>query len=324
MEDDVDLKYRNKGTYYNEYQKSKKLVKDSEDQLNAVIETMDEKILQRIRENEHTYHAAVMKYLKEKEQELRTVLKRMEDKSAMVDGKDILIGKMHTLVNKIEADGRALLDRLKRNEESTREIRDVMDEMTRDHAFMIDKVKKEKFKCRKQQNLILTLKEKTTRLEIALTARDKEIKDLELKLLRCNNKIVDGRKRYSSAELIKEGPEDSSEQVVLDGVMITQRGQKLAEKKDSLFCPFTYNGKFETFLEDLFDMKIYQSNIKKQIQDYVKCLETHYTDIITKLRFKNKKQKFEAQKERGRFAVEKDRRSELEEILIDAIDKTRL
>ena len=77
------------------------------------------------------------------------MLKRMEDKSAMVDGKDILIGKMHTLVNKIEADGRALLDRLKRNEESTREIRDVMDEMTRDHAFMIDKVKKEKFKCRK-------------------------------------------------------------------------------------------------------------------------------------------------------------------------------
>ena len=109
---------------------------------------MDETILRRIRENEHTYHTAVMKYLKDKEQELRTVLKRMNEKFAMVDGKDVLIAKMYTLVNKIEADGRALLDRLKRNEESTRVIKDVMEEMTRDRTFMIDKVKKEKYRCK--------------------------------------------------------------------------------------------------------------------------------------------------------------------------------
>ena len=51
-------------------------------------------------------------------------------------------------------------------------------------------------------------------------------------------------------------------------------------------------------------MKINQSNIQKQIQDYVKVLETHYMDIIIKLRVKNKQQKSEAQKERGRVAVE--------------------
>ena len=33
---------------------------------------------------------------------------------------------------------------------------------------------------------------------------------------------------------------------------------------------------------------------------------------------------FESQKDRGKAAIEKDKRSELEEVLIDAIDKTRL
>ena len=54
------------------------------------------------------------------------------------------------------------------------------------------------------------------------------------------------------------GKEDENE--VTDGVMITQLGQKLeklaSENKKMTTCPFTQNTKFETFLEDLFDMRI--------------------------------------------------------------------
>lgn len=107
--------------------------------------------------------------------------------------------------------------------------------------------------------------------------------------------------------------------------MITQRGQKLAlENKDSIYCPFTHNQKFETFLEDLFSMRIGQSSVRKQILDYVKCIETHYTDMVTKLRLKLKRIQFDLQKQRGMVAIHKDKRSELEEVLIDAVDKTRL
>lgn len=106
--------------------------------------------------------------------------------------------------------------------------------------------------------------------------------------------------------------------------MITQRGQKLAENKDSVYCPFTHNAKFETFLDDIFDMRISQTSLKKQIQDYVKCIETHYSDIIHKIKSKVKKLTFELQKSRGMAAISKDKRSELEEILIDSIDKTRI
>lgn len=77
--------------------------------------------------------------------------------------------------------------------------------------------------------------------------------------------------------------------------MITQRGQKIAvENKDSVYCPFTQNAKFETFLGDLFDMRIGQASIQRQITDYVKCIETHYTDIVAKLRVQKKKLEQEA------------------------------
>ena len=54
--------------------------------------------------------------------------------------------------------------------------------------------------------------------------------------------------------------EREDEKEVLDGVMITQIGQKLdklsSENTKVTTCPFTQNAKFETFLEDLFDMRI--------------------------------------------------------------------
>ncbi len=59
----------------------------------------------------------MQKYLRSKEHELRTVLKKLESKNDNSDGKDALIGKLHALVNKIEADGRELLIRLRLNED---------------------------------------------------------------------------------------------------------------------------------------------------------------------------------------------------------------
>ena len=89
---------------------------ESNAQLNEALESMDQGILDRIRENETEYHQAVMKYLKDKEEELRTVLRRLDQKNNQFDGKDLLIGKLHALVNKIESDGQALLGRIRTSE----------------------------------------------------------------------------------------------------------------------------------------------------------------------------------------------------------------
>lgn len=151
---------------------------------------MDAKIVDRIKENEQTYHSAVMRYLKQKEKELKTVLTRLDAKNNQNDSKDLLIGKLHALVNKIESDGQKLLGKLKTNEEETRLVREAMQEMTHDRSFMIDKVRSEKRTRRQQENLIKTLVEKNERLETAFKAKEDEIKKLELKLMRQKNLVT--------------------------------------------------------------------------------------------------------------------------------------
>ena len=93
-----------------------KLVSNANKSLNGAIEGMDDQILSRIRENETEYHTAVMRYLKEKEIEIRTVLRKLDEKNNQVDGKDVLISKLHNLINKFEDDGKALIGRLTKNE----------------------------------------------------------------------------------------------------------------------------------------------------------------------------------------------------------------
>ena len=171
--------------------------------------------------------------------------------------------------------------------------------MNRDKVFITEKIRKEKRKGRQQGNLILSLKDQNNRMMAILKAKDEEMKKLEIKLLRAQNMTVAGAlTRDGESEI--NGPPEAGD-VTLDGVMITQRGTKLAnENKDSVYCPFTQNAKFETFLEDIFDMRIAESSMRRQIQDYVKCIETHYTDIISKLRGKMKRLTVEVKIERGK------------------------
>jgi len=100
-------------------------------------------------------------------------------------------------------------------------------------------------------------------LQNTLAAKEEEIKQLEVKLLRVQNMTVAGSTESAREESAENGPTEN-EEYTIDGIMITQRGQKMAvENKDSVYCPFTQNAKFETFLEDLFDMRIAQSSVRR-------------------------------------------------------------
>ena len=121
-----------------------KLVSNANKSLNGAIEGMDDQILSRIRENETEYHTAVMRYLKEKEIEIRTVLRKLDEKNNQVDGKDVLISKLHNLINKFEDDGKALIGRLTKNEKELKLLQDAMDDTNKDKAFLTEKIKKEK------------------------------------------------------------------------------------------------------------------------------------------------------------------------------------
>lgn len=104
----------------------------------------------------------------------------------------MLIGKLHALVNKIEADGRELLNRLKLNESELRQMRELMDEEQHNKNFLVDKVRKEKQSSRQQQNIIVTLKNQNDQMKASIETKDNEIKELELKVLRLQNMSLPG------------------------------------------------------------------------------------------------------------------------------------
>jgi hypothetical protein len=58
--------------------------------------------------------------------------------------------------------------------------------------------------------------------------------------------------------------------------------------------------------------------------EYVSKIETFYTDKVTGLIGKMKRLKNEVKIERGNLARKRDERSELEDVLIDALEKTRV
>ena len=151
-----------------------------------------------------------------------------------------------------------------------------------------------------QKKALETLKTQNDQLQLSLKHKDDEIKKLELKLLRLQSFDARTNGGATNSQMDNFGDEVPVEEVPTDSVLITQRGQKLAvENKDSVYCPFTHNAKFETFLEDLFEMRITQHNIRRQILDYVKCIETHYMDIIQKMKTRARKIEVDAtQKDR--------------------------
>ena len=77
---------------------SKQLIKKGRDDFEDALMGMDEKILKRIRENEIEYHGQVTKFLAEKENELRTVLRRLEEKNLNTDGKDMIIKQLRNFI----------------------------------------------------------------------------------------------------------------------------------------------------------------------------------------------------------------------------------
>ena len=71
-------------------------------------------------------------------------------------------------------------------------------------------------------------------------------------------------------------------------------------------------------------MKLKPTEIKRNITDYVQAVETHYTGIIEGQKIKMDKVKKDCKSKIGQVAKRLDERSELQDILIDALEKTKL
>ena len=113
-QDEVDVKYGLDGKHYDQYTAAKNIVKESKYELDEALIGMDKGILKRIKESEQEYRGQVTKFLAEKENELKTVLRKLEEKNLNADGKDQIIRNLREFIKKIESDGLELTEQLKR------------------------------------------------------------------------------------------------------------------------------------------------------------------------------------------------------------------
>lgn len=96
-----------------------------------------------------------------------------------------------------------------------------------------------------------------------------------------------------------------------------------AARDHNYFCPFTVNKKFETFVGQLLELGIGNSEKTAQIVEYVQTIETFYTDKIALFKKKSHDLVESHRKDKAKNMLTIDRNRELEDVLFDALNQTK-
>ena len=83
------------------------------------------------------------------------------------------------------------------------------------------------------------------------------------------------------------------------------------------------NLKFEVFFDDMQSLKLEPAQVKKNVSQYVTKLESYFNKAIKEQKTRIERLKKAQRTKIGQATRRADERSELEDILIDAIDKTK-
>lgn len=109
----------------------------------------------------------------------------------------------------------------------------------------------------------------------------------------------------------------------LDKVKSQVSQRKAIIETNNYYCPYTKNKKFETFLEDLFEIGLGNSDLVSEISQYVQMIETFYNDKIQHYKLKVKEVLASQRKAKNIRAVKIDERRQLLEIFTDAVAETK-
>ena len=86
----------------------------------------------------------------------------------------------------------------------------------------------------------------------------------------------------------------------------------------------TNNKKFELFYDDMISIGLEPTQVKKNINQYMSKLEAHFNSAMIEQKAKTERLKKSYKTKIGQATKRADERSELEDILIDAIEKTKI
>lgn len=100
------------------------------------------------------------------------------------------------------------------------------------------------------------------------------------------------------------------------------RGASIILGENSYFCPYTENKKFEAFINDLYELNFDAAKQKTEIINYVKVIESFYSDKIQHIKRQYEKRS-KTMKAKSSRVTNYFHKSELEKIFTECIDITR-
>ena len=93
--------------------------------------------------------------------------------------------------------------------------------------------------------------------------------------------------------------------------------------RSEVYCPLTKNSKFENFTKDLLELKLDADQTQKELVKYLQVIETFYTDKIEHIKQKHKDQAKQTRRVSQINSIQKDKKHELEQIMMDAVESTK-
>ena len=108
-------------------------------------------------------------------------------------------------------------------------------------------------------------------LKELLTKKDQENSEMKLKILRLESMSYPGK---GSSQLASARS---------DHIMTSSN-----KETHSYRCPYTENNRFQTFIDELLKLDLPSNQLKRNILDYVRVMETYYADKIREFQKKLK------------------------------------
>ncbi|CDW88143.1 UNKNOWN [Stylonychia lemnae] len=282
------------------------------DELQLTIDDLDLKLNRVVNKQEYDYLQGYQLFVQKKTNELRAIIDKLNEKNSNTSIKDERIVELELIINKLRNEAQRCDEQMGDKIEEMKTLKTKVDLIQEDRRFLYVSARDEKQKGMTMQKRLDQLEKDLQETQQKLEESEKQCNELRLMNLR--------QETYENEQLTGDITMRRNKSLTIDR---SQKNISIVQGGNNYFCPLTQNKKFEEFLKDLNDIKIDQDRVKQEIINYVKVIESFYTQKLQNLRQKfDKKIRASKISQSNKVSMHIER-NELEKIFSNSIDEVK-